>query len=130
MDFSDQTDIERAGYELGKAKGFEEGLNLGLKEGIELGLGSSFSYYTLIGTYRGWANSLLRHFENSTDQKSSLKAIKALNSLLSQIEKFPLSNEYGANIDEHLKAVSAKYKLATTSVGLHTSNSRINSLTF
>ncbi|OMJ12208.1 hypothetical protein AYI69_g4620 [Smittium culicis] len=115
---------------MGKDKGLEEGSILGLKEGIELGLGSSFSYYILLGTYRGWANSLLRHFKNSDNQKSSLKAIKALNNLLSQIEKFPLSNEYGANIDEHLKAVLAKYKLATTSVGLHTRNSKNYSLAF
>ncbi|OLY84185.1 hypothetical protein AYI68_g1658 [Smittium mucronatum] len=48
MDLSDEADIERVGYAIGKEKGISDGSALGVEEGISLGLGSCYDYFVAL----------------------------------------------------------------------------------
>ncbi|NXG20195.1 ORAV1 protein, partial [Grallaria varia] len=97
--------FHREGYQ----EGYAEGTHIGIAEGRRYGSLHGARIGSEIGCYLGFA--LMWHclLQKCTDEKSS-KKIKALNSLIEMIQKFPYEDPTYDKLQEDLEKIRAKFK--------------------
>ncbi|NXF70615.1 ORAV1 protein, partial [Sclerurus mexicanus] len=97
--------FHREGYQ----EGYAEGSHAGIAEGRRYGSLHGAKIGSEIGCYFGFALTWHCLLQKCTDEKSS-KKIKALNSLIGMIQKFPYEDPTYDKLQEDLEKIRGKFK--------------------
>ncbi|XP_062327105.1 protein LTO1 homolog [Osmerus eperlanus] len=93
----------------GYHEGFDEGTRQGIMEGRMHGATHGAKLSTEVSFYHGFAVTWKSILQNSTDPKAR-KKLKALEVLLSLLEKFPSDNPQYENLQEDMEKLRAKFR--------------------
>ncbi|KFV91723.1 Oral cancer-overexpressed protein 1, partial [Eurypyga helias] len=93
----------------GYQEGYAEGTHLGVVEGRRYGSLHGARIGSEIGSYLGFALTWQCLLQKLTDEKNS-KKIKALDSLIGMIQKFPYEDPTYDKLQEDLEKIRGKFK--------------------
>ncbi|OPJ74036.1 oral cancer-overexpressed protein 1 [Patagioenas fasciata monilis] len=93
----------------GYQEGYAEGSHVGVVEGRRYGLLHGAKIGSEIGCYLGFALTWQCLLQSCTDEKSS-KKVKALDSLIGMIQKFPYEDPTYDKLQEDLEKIRGKFK--------------------
>nr|XP_021154881.1 oral cancer-overexpressed protein 1 isoform X4 [Columba livia] len=93
----------------GYQEGYAEGSHVGVVEGRRYGLLHGAKIGSEIGCYLGFALTWQCLLQNCPDEKNS-KKIKALDSLIGMIQKFPYEDPTYDKLQEDLEKIRGKFK--------------------
>ncbi|XP_074813080.1 protein LTO1 homolog isoform X1 [Natator depressus] len=109
----------------GYQEGYAEGSHAGVIEGSRYGALHGAKIGSEIGYYLGFALTWQRLLHRSAEEKPSKKKIKALESLIGMIQKYPFEDPIYDKLHEDLEKIRGKFKQVCSLLNIQ-SDFRIN----
>ncbi|XP_038662002.1 protein LTO1 homolog, partial [Scyliorhinus canicula] len=94
----------------GYQEGFTEGGHLGETEGRRYGLANGAKIGSEVSFYKGFAFTWKCLLQKNQDAQKSSKRLKALNTLLEMVQRFPYEDPTYDKLQEDLEKMRAKFK--------------------
>ncbi|KAJ3215043.1 hypothetical protein HDU67_000932 [Dinochytrium kinnereticum] len=109
--------LETMFEELGREDGIRDGKTIGVAEGKGLGLVRGFDVGREVGFYLGACEMWIDILKTKPDRHPQ-RAMKMLEAIVAQAHAFPMSNDHEADMEGELTKMRAKFKAATTVLGV------------